>query len=194
MRYCFISIILSIALANASIAKASDKSLRIVASDTIAVSPRDQSKTMLRKAEVLRVINRHGNIVRIQRVDNPPDWETNSESEIRRSKEPFDTPIKSLIPLRSFQRVKAWDISARKQYTACDGSCDYGVSYFFHADGSFDATVGSNESEHSFKGHLYAHNDIYWARANKKLRASRYNIFFTQSTRETCDYISCMEQ
>ena len=166
----------------------------VIVSDTTGIFVGSQASTQLKKAEVVRILGQSGDILRVQRVDNPPDWEMLDEAHIQRARQPVTVLRQSIISLREFRRVTSWDAKARNTYIACDGSCDYGVSYRFKSDGSYIAKDGPNDnSSQKISGHLYAYKDIYWARSGTGWSASRYSVFFIRGELDICDMITCAQ-
>lgn len=164
--------------------------LAVVLADTPGAFVKQGTPAALKKAEVVRVLANSVGFATVQRIEEPPDYETIGNEGIERSKQPLKVSADVLVPVERFRKVSAWNVRARQQYTACDGGCDYGVTYRFQPDGSFTATSGTGSSESRTVGHLYGYGDLYWARTSRDHQASRYNVFYMRDA-HVCNMISC---
>ena len=150
------------------------------------------------RTEMVKILSASPGMLVVQRVNNPPDWETKDARYIERAKTPMRIPEPAAARLSKFSKVTSWDAGSRGKFTACDGGCDSGTTYRFRNDGSFTAVFEPGNSVESppatkAEGHLYTYHGLYWAKFSKGLAASQDLVFYNQGEKAICTRYGCEE-
>jgi hypothetical protein len=166
--------------------------LLVISQTAIGEFQRNPSeKTSFYPSEIVKLLQERNGKVLVQRIDQQASWEVKTEAENQAAMAPAWIEKNRVVSSADFVPLNQW--KGEDVFSWCDGSCDGGVAYWFMTNGTFKAKDDDRETKPVvWKGRLYKHGKVIWAKPNgKRGISSRYSMFYLKDDGKLCTYVEC---